>query len=113
MQKQQQEKDIGRMNFNKSNIGNRTTGGTNLSPFVEAIRGGPGSHHSPCPDFGVEGLSKYRERRFHPSLNLSRRYYPHVHNMERELLGKLGVGFSGVVKWDPIWGDQTRSKMYG
>lgn len=42
-----------------------------------------GSRHSPCPrDFGVEGLSKYRERRFHPSLNLSRRYYPHVHNME-------------------------------
>eukprot|EP00913_Durusdinium_trenchii_P003019 g2791.t1 len=28
-------------------------------------------------NFGVEGLCKYRERRFHPSLNLARRYYPH------------------------------------
>ena len=33
-------------------------------------------------DFGVEGFTKYREKRYHPSLNLCRRYYPHTHNMD-------------------------------
>merc|ERR1712112_526179 len=40
-------------------------------------------------DFGKEGFTKYREQRYHPTMNLCRRYYPHTHNMDGFFVAKI------------------------
>lgn len=43
-------------------------------------------------EFGVEGFTSFGGKHFHPSLNLTRRYYPHQHNMDGFYVAKFKVG---------------------
>ena len=49
-------------------------------------------------EVGEPGMTKYKDKRFHPSLNLTKRIYPHIHNMDGFFVAKLKKFANGEKK---------------
>ena len=47
-------------------------------------------------EVGEPGMASFKEKRFHPSLKLAKRIYPHVHNMDGFFVAKLRKFAEGV-----------------
>jgi 25S rRNA (cytosine2870-C5)-methyltransferase len=62
--------------------------------------------------FGRPGFVKYRHARYHPSVAMSRRYFPHVHNMDGFFVCKLKKLKEGVIGKDeaPVAAPQPAKK---
>jgi ribosomal RNA methyltransferase Nop2 len=60
-------------------------------------------------EVGEAGLTKHKEKRFHPSLNLTRRIYPHVHNMDGFYVAKFKKFANGERKSETQTEEETEA----
>ena len=62
-------------------------------------------------EVGEPGMSSFKEKRFHPSLRLAKRIYPHVHNMDGFFVAKLRKFANGVKSVEAVSSLEDEKRM--
>lgn len=62
-------------------------------------------------EVGEPGLTKHKTKRFHPSLKLCKRIYPHIHNMDGFFVAKLQKLANGEKSVEEITNEQDEEKI--
>lgn len=62
-------------------------------------------------EIGEPGLTKHKEKRFHPTLNLTKRIYPHIHNMDGFFVAKLRKFANGEKKNEEATGVEEEQQL--
>lgn len=62
-------------------------------------------------EVGEPGMSSHKDKRFHPSLRLAKRIYPHVHNMDGFFVAKLRKFADGVKSVEKVSSLEEEKKL--